>query len=1501
MGFENDVSHVLRSSANGPMSVYLFDRDAVESARLASRLARFAAWLCLSEPPVQVLTAGVCCCVPHLQAGDLEAALSQTGGNVAESAGLLAEGFTASSSDTSKDTVQSGSATREKDDADSNDSKIEYLMQLHDGVDRSLAHAALDAVDGDLQLAAEDLLDGGHWVTNDVTDDDVTLLLDMGITTNLDLAKHALEKADRDVDQAAELILGGLLLPSNGRSSKHVEKRNAERITAAPRNQFHSTEGNPSSSSEDESEIDEAQKVTRRGKTLKKPASGKAGKPDCQSGDYENDEELRDDEPLDSSDEDGYLAEALQLSIEELVDGEIDMEEDAKTTREISLRWQELANVQVTLRMFGHELSSCELEKLQTEQDGLRDFLGLDPLPRRPQHQAKSTLPGESGKGHRPGEKGKKKDTGGSGNTRHSGSPEKRNELTEAEEQTMVQVVQSFELTIEEVFHVQTQRKQTTGNAFTDAAGLVDAVLSYMTTMEDAELARVLHADDVTPEQPQQQRRRRQDAGINDDSGESESSDEGGRIRNRQDRVKNKRDDQRYRLPGAAAFKEHGGGALLRSVEHEQFYETIEADDWQIAMKKKAVKHRKKLESMQHKSIKQNNERAAGLNQGRQQKRPSRRTKPEQHAAVFSESEWEADDWVSESGLLIPPPPSQPHHPSSTEAILLQKNAELQRQIAEMRRSQQQTLEQKMEALWQQAHQLPTSQSVAGASSWADMAKKDTMADPNLIFGGAGVPPRNIQEDVHWWPFLQRYIIESLITTGKTKWEEITPIVAKSLQGTSSLQGLLPLERFLHERWSWLPPQPHRHKFVFTASVALLKNGKLKWELRWPELVSRRESLGKSGFTKRIYEYYGHENLLFVDIPSGVHGVEVAKRLRQCTPAGGWKIKMLGQRWSLLEVRPESGSKKPQMVLTCATDKLRNDAGVYDTWHFDPCANKEISIAKSLARSNMGMSSVITTVVLSSDRILPCQDGLGDFADGACGISESLFAMVWEQYCEQTFTEDAGVIPSTFQGRIGSKKGVWYIDDRIADGCVEFRSNQQKWYIPSPTDEQLTIEICCFGVDSGPARLNLQMIRLLELRMQSTTTNPRGPLLLADLLIDQLENDAKALTDFEACERFCRDGGDKGEAILEKLRSGWRLEDEIVQSLLRKSMVARHRKCVDENKLHIKLKKSRDYIIVPDPFGILEPHEVVVKVPGIGYLQEPCIIGRSPCYHPGELLTVEAVHIIDLISRCNQDGRNKNWKSTFEWFERQQCVVILSSKPVGQAFAGTHGHTQNWDPNRGVADLMQGGDYDGDNVKVIWDERFVVDFKPWEPIVYTPPQKHRLGSMKIGELPAGISVDDVAFEYFLEVVRNSEMSPVGLISTLHENWSLEAAGDWNSAAGENCESLADLAQKALDAVSTGYEIVVPQQLKNVERSSYRRRSSPDAGIVRASDDPDMFTVCVVGLEETVKADTLEEALKVAYNLVCLPCYCAALPVRAVHLLEFKCLCNLWKVTSHAYL
>ena len=100
------------------------------------------------------------------------------------------------------------------------------------------------------------------------------------------------------------------------------------------------------------------------------------------------------------------------------------------------------------------------------------------------------------------------------------------------------------------------------------------------------------------------------------------------------------------------------------------------------------------------------------------------------------------------------------------------------------------------------------------------------------------------------------------------------------------------------------------------------------------------------------------------------------------------------------------------------------------------------------------------------------------------------------------------------------------------------------------------------------------------------------------------------------------------------------------------------------------------------------------------------------------------------------------------------------------------------------------------------------------------------------------------------------------------DWSLEAAGNWDSVAGENCNKLADLAQKGLDAVSAGYEVTIPSSLRNVERSSYRRRSAPAvataAGNTAAGED--VFTVWVGPLEPTVKAETLEAALKTAYGL-----------------------------------
>ena len=197
--------------------------------------------------------------------------------------------------------------------------------------------------------------------------------------------------------------------------------------------------------------------------------------------------------------------------------------------------------------------------------------------------------------------------------------------------------------------------------------------------------------------------------------------------------------------------------------------------------------------------------------------------------------------------LQHPPPP--PDHPPTTEQEAQIEG--LRRQLAE----QEHEFQQREEA-WRQAFQQRQGaqqqhpehgQGTGGhhaAPSWADTVtglSDSTLTYSESLKAGAGPPPPQIAQAVYSWPFLHRYIVESLITTGKCSWKDVCdPHLAESLKRES----LLPLERAQNERWSWLPPQPHLHKFVFTAGVSLAGAG-LKWELRWP--LQRQRSTTKLG------------------------------------------------------------------------------------------------------------------------------------------------------------------------------------------------------------------------------------------------------------------------------------------------------------------------------------------------------------------------------------------------------------------------------------------------------------------------------------------------------------------------------------------------------------------------------------------------------------------------------------------------------------------------------
>lgn len=111
-------------------------------------------------------------------------------------------------------------------------------------------------------------------------------------------------------------------------------------------------------------------------------------------------------------------------------------------------------------------------------------------------------------------------------------------------------------------------------------------------------------------------------------------------------------------------------------------------------------------------------------------------------------------------------------------------------------------------------------------------------------------------------------------------------------------------------------------------------------------------------------------------------------------------------------------------------------------------------------------------------------------------------------------------------------------------------------------------------------------------------------------------------------------------------------------------------------KARVPVEKGALLMGVADPTGLLKDDEIFVQI----QKEEggPCdvitgdvLIYRNPCLHPGDLRWVKAVNHPSL----------KQWKN----------VVILPTKNVDSSLAAE----------------CSGGDLDGDNFSLIWDERFI--------------------------------------------------------------------------------------------------------------------------------------------------------------------------------------------------
>ncbi|EAQ87610.1 hypothetical protein CHGG_04229 [Chaetomium globosum CBS 148.51] len=197
----------------------------------------------------------------------------------------------------------------------------------------------------------------------------------------------------------------------------------------------------------------------------------------------------------------------------------------------------------------------------------------------------------------------------------------------------------------------------------------------------------------------------------------------------------------------------------------------------------------------------------------------------------------------------------------------------------------------------------------------------------------------------------------------------------------------------------------------------------------------------------------------------------------------------------------------------------------------------------------------------------------------------------------------------------------------------------------------------------------------------------------------------------------------------------------------------------DEQKCRILLPKSRLLFGVCDAWGVLKEGECAVKITMDGDGQPAALKGcdvlvtRNPCLHPGDMQKFKVVEKRELAHLVD-------------------CIVFSSQG------------------RRPAADLMSGGDLDGDTFFVCWDSD-IVPATLSQPAQY-PGAKERLRFEPI--------TDDDRLEYFARYNNAS----LGRVKNLYLDWA-RARG----AMAEQCQELNRLFSQCVD----GNFIRIPQKLE----------------------------------------------------------------------------------------
>lgn len=367
-----------------------------------------------------------------------------------------------------------------------------------------------------------------------------------------------------------------------------------------------------------------------------------------------------------------------------------------------------------------------------------------------------------------------------------------------------------------------------------------------------------------------------------------------------------------------------------------------------------------------------------------------------------------------------------------------------------------------------------------------------------------------------------------------------------------------------------------------------------------------------------------------------------------------------------------------------------------------------------------------------------------------------------------------GKVPSAFQFRLGGNKGILVTWQRATFNQVLLRPSQNKF--TSQTKALEIIRSSRFSV----ATLNRQTILLL-----SCLGVPDE--VFVGMTKEQLSAYTAAMADREVAlkllGRFVDENGvtttiaqmiedhfmDLKEPFTKAILQLWRawsmkLLREKARIVVEKGAfvlgcvdethtLRGHRNAGEADKTHDRQKLPQIFLQVPHPEHS-HRYQVVTGV---------CVVGRNPSLHPGDLRVVEAV-----------DTANPDLRSLRD-------VVVFPA-----------------DGDRDIASMCSGGDLDGDDYFVFWDERLIP--QEWN----YPPMEHDATSPKV--LNRDVNIKDVA-KFFVEYMKNDSLSTVALAHVAQSDWLPDGPKH------ETCIQLARLHSDAVDYVKTGRRVHIPDELR----------------------------------------------------------------------------------------